>query len=186
MAGSLATSVELTFDGGPDPVWTPAVLAALRGSPLRATFFVVAAQADAHPELLAVARAAGHAIELHCYECVRHTDADRETIERDTERALGVLARLGVHPRKWRTPDGVHAPWTWEIAAAHGLELCDWDIDTQDWRGDRAERMLADVGPDLHDGAVVLLHDCLYPGSLRTDCEETVRFVRLLAAEATA
>jgi peptidoglycan/xylan/chitin deacetylase (PgdA/CDA1 family) len=39
---SLAPCVELTFDDGPNPVWTPAVLAALRGSPLRATFFVVA------------------------------------------------------------------------------------------------------------------------------------------------
>ena len=186
MAGSVATTVELTFDGGPDPVWTPAVLAALRGSPLRATFFVVAAQADAHPELLAAARAEGHAIELQCHQRVRHTDADRATIERDTEQALAVLARLGIHPRRWRTPGGVHAPWTAEVAAAHGLELCHWDLDTHDWRGDRAEQMLAAIGPELHDGAIVLLHDGLGPGALRTSCEETVRFARLMAAEAAA
>jgi peptidoglycan/xylan/chitin deacetylase (PgdA/CDA1 family) len=183
VAGSLAGSVELTFNDGPDPVWTRAILAALRGSPLRATFFVVAPLAEEHPELVATARADGHAIELHCYEHLAHTENDRETIERDTERALATLAGLGIRPRRWRTP-GMHASWTHEIAAAHDLELCGCDIDTNDWRGHRAERMLADVGPDLHHGAVVLLHDALGPGALRDGCEETVRFARLLAAEA--
>jgi peptidoglycan-N-acetylglucosamine deacetylase len=186
VAASLAGSVELTFDDGPDPVWTRAVLAALRGSPLRATFFVVAALAEEHPELLAVARADGHAVELQCYEHVWHNDTDRATIERDTARALTVLAGLGIRPRRWRTPGGVHAPWTPDIAAAHGLELCGWDIDTNDWRGHRAERMLADAGPELHCGAVVLLHDGVGPGALRDGCEETVRFARFMAAEAVA
>lgn len=186
MAVTLAGSVELTFDDGPDPVWTPAVLAALSGSSLRATFFVIAPRAAAHPRLVAAIRAAGHAIELHCDEHLRHTDVDRETIEDDTRRALATLAELGVHPRRWRTPWGATAPWTAEIAAAHELELCGWDVDTHDWRGDAAEQMLAAVGPDLHEGAVVLLHDGLGPGALRRGCEETVRFTRMIAAEAVA
>jgi peptidoglycan/xylan/chitin deacetylase (PgdA/CDA1 family) len=136
VAGSLARSVELTFDDGPHPVWTRAILAALRGSPLRAT--------------------------------------------------LGVLASLGIRPRRWRTPSGLRAPWTHEIATAHGLELCGWDIDSHDRRGHRAERMLADAGPALHPGAVVRLHDGVGPGALRDGCDETVRFARLLAAEAAA
>jgi peptidoglycan-N-acetylglucosamine deacetylase len=183
VAASLAGSVELTFDDGPDPVWTRAILAALRGSPLRATFYVIAPLANEHPELVAAARADGHAVELHCYEHVAHTDTDRATIERDTERALAVLATLGIRPRRWRTPGGLHASWTHEIAAAHDLELSGWDIDTYDWRGHHAERMLAAAGPDLHHGAVVLLHDG--PGAQRDGCEETVRFARLMAAEAS-
>ncbi|HEX7301113.1 MAG TPA: polysaccharide deacetylase family protein [Solirubrobacteraceae bacterium] len=185
MAASFAAAVELTFDDGPDPLWTRAILAALRGSPLRATFFVVARLAAEHPEIMAAARAQGHAIELHCYEHLAHTESDRGAIERDTERALATLADLGIEPRRWRTP-GVHAPWTHEIADAHDLELCGWDVDTNDWLGHRAERMLADVGPDLRPGAVVRMHDALGPGAQRDGCEETVRFARLLAAEATA
>ena len=46
--------------------------------------------------------------------------------------------------------------------------------------------MLAAVGPDLHAGAVVLLHDGLGPGALREGCEETVRFTQMIAAEAVA
>jgi peptidoglycan/xylan/chitin deacetylase (PgdA/CDA1 family) len=186
VAPSLAGSVELIFLDGPDPVWTRAIFAALRGSPLRATFYVVAALVEKHPELMAVASAEGHAIELHCYEHVPHNETDRAAIERDTERALAVLAGVGIRPRRWHTPYGVHAPWTHEIAAAHDLELCGWDVDTHDWRGHRAEKMLADVGPDLRHGSVVLLHDAPGPRALRDGCEETVRFARLMAAEATA
>jgi peptidoglycan-N-acetylglucosamine deacetylase len=93
---------------------------------------------------------------------------------------------MGVRPHRWSTPWGVHAPWTREVAAKYGLELCGWDIDTHDWRGDRAERMLAEMGPDLCHGAVVMLHDGLGPGAMRNGCEETVRFARMLAAEAAA
>jgi peptidoglycan-N-acetylglucosamine deacetylase len=186
VAPSLAGSLELTFDDGPDPVWTPAVLAALRGSPLHATFFVVATRVDEHPELVAAVRAAGHAVGLHCYRHVRHSETDRATIEHDTERALAVLRSAGITPRRWRTPDGAIAPWTPQIAAAHRLELCGWDIDTYDWRGYRAEQMLAEAGPKLRHGAVVLLHDGVGPGHCRDGCEETVRFARLIAAEAAA
>jgi peptidoglycan/xylan/chitin deacetylase (PgdA/CDA1 family) len=183
VAPSLAGSVELTFDDGPDPVWTPAVLAALSGSSLRATFFVIASRAAAHPQMVAAIRAGGHAVELHCHEHVRHTEVDRAAIERDTQQALTTLAGLGIRPRRWRTPWGVHARWTEEIAAEHELELCGWDVDSHDWRGDGAEQMLAAVGPELHEGAVVLLHDGLGPGAQRRGCQETVRFTRMMAAE---
>jgi peptidoglycan/xylan/chitin deacetylase (PgdA/CDA1 family) len=184
VAPSLAGSVELTFDDGPDPVWTPAVLAALSGSRLHATFFVIAPRAAAHPGLVAAIRSAGHAIELHCDEHVRHTDVDRATVEEDTRRALATLRALGVDPRRWRTPYGVRASWTAEIAAAHGLELCGWDLDTHDWRGDAAEQMLAAIGPGLREGASVLMHDGLGPGARRRGCQETVRLTRMIAAEA--
>ncbi len=186
MAPSLAGSVELTFDDGPDPVWTPAVLSALSGSSLRATFFVIAPRAAAYPQLVAAICAAGHAVELHCYDHVRHTELDRAAVEDDTRHALETLAALGVHARRWRTPWNVRAPWTREIAAAHDLELCGWDVDSHDWRGDGAEQMLAAVGPELHEGAVVLLHDGLGPGALRQGCQETVRFTRLIASEVAA
>lgn len=186
MGATLAGSVELTFDDGPDPVWTPAVLAALRGSPLRATFYVIGERAEEHPELVTAILAAGHAVELHCFGHVRHDRSDQAAIERDTDRALAVLADLGVQPHRWRTPAGYIAPWTKAIADARELELCGWDVDTNDWRGYHAEQMLAEVGPSLRHGSVVLLHDGLGPGALRTTCEETVRFARLIAAEALA
>ena len=184
VAASLAGSLELTFDDGPDPVWTPAILAALRGSPLQATFFVVASRACEHPGVIAAMRADGHAVELRCCRHPQRLEIGRAAVERDTVQGLAMLGGAGLRPRRWRPPGRAVAPWTQEIADAHDLELCGWDVDSNDRRGDRAETMLALAGPSLREGAVVLLHDGIGPGDRRSGCEETVRFAQLLAAEA--
>ncbi|MGZ4277977.1 MAG: polysaccharide deacetylase family protein [Solirubrobacteraceae bacterium] len=178
--------LHLTFDDGPDPVWTPRILDALRAARLRATFFVIAPRAAAHAAIVRRARREGHAVELHCHEHVRHTELDPAEGRTDTRRALTALAALGVRPRRWRTPWGVHAPWTAEVAREHDLELCGWDVDTHDWRGDSAEAMLAAIGSELHQDAVVLLHDGIGPGARRDGCAETLRLVEILGAEAAA
>ncbi len=182
----MPAALRLTFDDGPDPVWTPRILDALRAARMRATFFVIAPRAQANPGLVRRARAEGHAVELHCHEHVRHTELGEGQGRADTRRALKALAAIGVHPRRWRTPWGVHAPWTAGIAREHELELCGWDVDTHDWRGDSAEAMLAGIGPLLRDDAVVLLHDGLGPGARRDGCAETLRLVELLGSESVA
>jgi peptidoglycan/xylan/chitin deacetylase (PgdA/CDA1 family) len=174
----------LTFDDGPDPSGTPAVLCALRRAGTRATFFVIAGRAARHPGLLAAIRGAGHEVELHCGRHVRHTQATRSEIATDTREALAALRALGVAPRRWRTPWGVRAPWTGEVAAACGLELCGWSVDTHDWRGDAADAMLAAVGPALGPDAVVLMHDGIGPGARRRDCAQTAALIGPLVAAA--
>ncbi|MEU0245986.1 glycosyltransferase [Streptomyces sp. NPDC006235] len=60
-------TVALTFDGGPDPVWTPRLLELLRRNNARATFFLHGAQAARHPELVRRIRAEGHEIGSNTY-----------------------------------------------------------------------------------------------------------------------
>lgn len=172
--------VHLTFDDGPDPVWTRRVLDALHEAAATATFFVVAPLARRNPALISAMLDAGHRVELHCTEHVRHTHRSREEIEGDTESALADLQALGVRPRLWRPPWGIVAPWTPEVARRFGLELALWTIDPHDWRGDSAREMLAHIEPRLESGAVVLLHDGLGPGARRPGCEETVALIPAL------
>ncbi|WP_373920782.1 bifunctional polysaccharide deacetylase/glycosyltransferase family 2 protein [Streptomyces rapamycinicus] len=61
-AGMPARTVALTFDGGPDPVWTPRLLHLLRAHHAHATFFLSGVQAARHPELVRRIRDAGHEI----------------------------------------------------------------------------------------------------------------------------
>ena len=61
-------ALALTFDDGPDPVWTPRVLDALAACGARATFFPIAPRAERHPALIARMLADGHAVGLHCDE----------------------------------------------------------------------------------------------------------------------
>lgn len=179
-------ALTLTFDDGPDPRWTARVLDALDACGARATFFVVAPRAAAEPALVERMVAAGHGVELHCDEHVRHSERSRDRVAADADRALARLAALGVRPRLWRTPWGDTAPWTGELAAARGLTLVGWSDDTHDWRGDDAGAIDAAIGPGLRDGAIVLCHDGLGPGARRDGCAETVAFIARAAARAHA
>ena len=174
----------LTFDDGPDPVWTPAVLDALARAGARATFFALGAAAERHPEPLRRALAEGHAVEVHGHAHLRHPAHSRERVADDVDRAVATLRGLGARPSYWRAPWGDLAAWTPAIAESHGLQLAGWTADTHDWRGDGAEAMLADVAPLLVEDAVVLAHDGLGPGALRRGCEETVALIEPLVAAA--
>ena len=172
-----APKVALTFDDGPDQIWTPRILEALERASARATFFVTAPLALEHAGLVEAALEAGHGVELHCVRHVRHTELSPREVEAEAREGLCSLRSLGAEPRLWRPPWGVVAPWTWGIAATHGLKIVGWTADTHDWQGDGAAEMLDSVGPLLRQDAVVLMHDGLGPGALRAGCEETVRLV---------
>jgi peptidoglycan/xylan/chitin deacetylase (PgdA/CDA1 family) len=116
----------LTFDDGPDPVWTPRVLACLGDEGARATFFVMAARAAAHPLLVDRMRADGHEIAPHCVRHVRHTEIDAWALRRDTQTGLRLLLRLGVRARHWRAPWGITTSASRTVAADLGLELGFW------------------------------------------------------------
>jgi peptidoglycan-N-acetylglucosamine deacetylase len=176
--------VHLTFDDGPDPLWTPRILQALRDSGCRATFFVVGPAARRSPHLIREMVRDGHGVELHCSRHVLHTRSTRSGTLADTREALADLRALGVRPALWRTPWGVRAPWTAGLAEALGLRLVGWTADTHDWRGDSTDEMFAAVAPLLRAGATVLMHDGLGPGARRRGCGQTVALVPRIVREA--
>jgi peptidoglycan-N-acetylglucosamine deacetylase len=177
-------ALALTFDDGPDPIWTPKLLDLLGTLGARATFFPIASRAAAHPGIIERMRSEGHAIGLHCDEHVRHSERDAAWLQRDTDAALRRLAGLGVAPTLWRTPWGDTAPWSTQIARDRTLRLIGWTADTHDWRGDPAADMFAATRDALTDGAVVLAHDGLGPGAQREDAATTLDYVALVGEHA--
>jgi peptidoglycan/xylan/chitin deacetylase (PgdA/CDA1 family) len=174
-----------TFDDGPDPEWTPRVLAELDRCEARATFFMIGERVARAPELARTVGDAGHDVELHCDRHVRHPEYSEDELRQDTEAALRAFASAGLpRPRRWRTPWGVCTAATSKVAAEHTLELVHWTIDTHDWRGDRSAVMLEAVEELMEDRAVVLMHDALGPGARRTGVGETVRLIAPLCAAA--
>lgn len=169
--------VALTFDDGPDPRWTPAVLNALDAVDATATFFVLGERVRRHRDVVRAVVDAGHTVEVHAECHTSHADMTREQGETDLDSVLQVLDGMGIRPARWRTPWGIEAGWTRMLAAERGLDLIGWTADTHDWRGDSAEDMLGAVLPDLRDGAIVLAHDAVGPGALREDCAETVALI---------
>lgn len=179
-------TLSFTFDDGPDPTWTPLVLAELERCQVKATFFMVGKRVLACRDVARQVLAAGHDVQLHCHRHIRHTELTEAALAHDTETALDVLASIGVRPRLWRTPWGIHADATHRIASRLGLALVRWSIDTHDWRGDAPQRMFVDARPRLRDGGAILMHDALGPGATRAGCQNTLALVPALTAAAHA
>jgi peptidoglycan/xylan/chitin deacetylase (PgdA/CDA1 family) len=152
----------------------------------RATFFVLGERVEATPGVVRAAVDAGHEVQLHGYRHRRHSQLTEEEIELDTCATLDALAQVGVRPTRWRTPWGITTPASERVAVRHGLALVHWTIDTHDWRGDPALAMLARARRQLAPGAVVLMHDGLGPGAMRSGCKNTIELLAPLIAAARA
>jgi len=179
-------NIALTFDDGPDPVWTPLVLDALGSAGALATFFVVAPLAERHPGLLRRVADEGHEVALHCSRHVRHDRMSAEEIRSDATDGLRSLRGLGHEVEDWRVPWGVVTPGTEAVAEELGLRPVGWTADSEDWCGDPATGMLGRLAPGMRAGAVVLMHDGLGPGALRHGCGETVKLVASLVSMAAS
>ncbi len=82
-SGLAGNDIALTFDDGPDPVWTPRVLDALAATGARATFFVVSPLADRHPGHLRRVADEWHQVALHCNHTARHDHMGADEIVSD-------------------------------------------------------------------------------------------------------
>jgi peptidoglycan-N-acetylglucosamine deacetylase len=151
--------VALTFDDGPDPDCTPAVLDALAEAGARAVFFLVGEQVEAHPELARRVADEGHVVALHGF---RHVDHDElgASARADLERgAAACAAATGVEPRLFRPPYGRFSEHSYRAAEELGLTAVYWSAWGGDWDPIPAER-IADIAiRDLEPGAILLLHD---------------------------
>lgn len=153
--------VWLTFDDGPHPEGTPAVLDELRRQGAVATFFCVGEQAERYPTLCGEILAAGHAIALHGQ---RHRCQLRLTprqVSADLDRGAETLGELtGMAPTVFRPPYGIFSPAGLRATRARGLEILLWSRWGHDWRRFvTPEAIAAEATEDLHGGDVILLHD---------------------------
>ncbi len=173
-------TLALTFDDGPDPRGTPAVLEALAKRTSRRRSSCWPSGWSSTPSLLERVVLAGHDVQIHGYEHLRHPYTPREDVERDIDRALDVIPATTVADPVG-APRRVHAP---RSRAERDLEIVGWDADTHDWRGDSAEEMLAHLR--LEPGGIVLAHDGVGTGARRATALETARLVGPLVARARA
>ena len=153
--------VALTFDDGPHPEGTVAMLETLREHGARATFFLVGEQVARAPALAAEVAAAGHGIALHCD---RHRNLLRLTprqVSHDLDRATDRIASAtGVVPELHRAPYGVYSGAGLWAVRRRGLRPLLWTHWGRDWSKRGTARSIADeVTRDLLPGSVLLLHD---------------------------
>lgn len=147
----------LTFDDGPEPRNTWALLDVLARNNAQATFFVLGRQAQAHPDLIQAAAAAGHTIANHTYT---HPPLNGISREAFMEEVLGAQAAIGdVVIPCLRPPFGSTDANTQAYAAEIGYQVVMWDIDTHDWSNPGADFIRGRLLDNARDGGIVLMHD---------------------------
>ncbi len=150
----------LSFDDGPHPQGTEAVLEILRGAGANAIFFLVGEQVEQRPGLAAEIAAAGHEIALHCW---RHRNLLRLTpaqVRDDLDRAAATISEAtGQAPVLHRPPYGIFSGAGLIVARRRWQPLL-WSRWGHDWSTAASPRSIADeVTRDLTNGDVLLLHD---------------------------
>ncbi|CFX86399.1 Polysaccharide deacetylase [Syntrophomonas zehnderi OL-4] len=152
--------VALTFDDGPDPLYTPAILEILKNYQLQATFFVVGENAQAYPELLIRMIEAGHEVENHTYT---HPDLSRAShlkIEAEIERNDQVIYKItGTKAQFFRPPKKLFRRETIAIAEAKGYKTVLWSICVENSRAATPLKMAKRVIKSAKPGMIILAHD---------------------------
>jgi len=162
--------VAFTFDDGPSPDATPALLDRLDELDWPATFFCLGAAVDRHPQVVREIAARGHQIGTHGYEHRHHLGAGPRWIAADLDRALASLQGVGVRPHWFRPPYGQISTGTVAASRRRGLRLALWSAWGREWALPDAAAVISSVRAGLAPGAVVLLHDSDMsspPGSAR-------------------
>ncbi len=179
-SGYSRRDIALTFDDGPDPAWTPAVLDALRKYRVPATFFVVGAQAERNRGLVRRTWDEGHEIGNHSFnhpDLSDVSDARADFEINATQRAIEAIT--GHATTLFRAPyDSDMEPQTadeaatLERASALGYKSIGNAVDPQDWNptiandaGVSRARTASDIAEEILSearagkGNIVLLHD---------------------------
>ena len=172
--------VALTFDDGPMPGTTDAVLETLADLGVRATFFCVGRNAARHPALVHRILSEGHAVGSHSLthapagnQSPRQLARDYVAGRRAVEDAAGRRVPL------FRPPYGLLKPAT--VRTMRTFDTWTWSVDPADWRGDAGAASISAALHDVDSGDVVLLHDWVEPRAPQSmDRSATIASVRTL------
>lgn len=169
----------LTYDDGPDPVWTPRILDVLADHQAHATFFVLAGPARRYPELIRRIVNEGHELALHGLDHQSLlTIRPRLAVQRIKVARAEIEAIAGTGVRLYRPPYGEHTLLQALAVRRLGLDLIIWSGDAHDWVHDSEVGIAARAIDAVFPGAIILLHDARAdPETLAKD-EDLPRFDR--------
>jgi peptidoglycan/xylan/chitin deacetylase (PgdA/CDA1 family) len=141
----------LTFDDGPQIEWTPKVLQVLAKHQAKATFFVLGREAAAHPDLVALTRAAGHRIGNHTWDHPMLTKLPPAKMRQE------ILT--GVPSKCFRPPFRDTNAHVEAVAASNHQRQVLWDVDTLDWSKPGTAKIERAILEGARPGAIILMHD---------------------------
>ncbi len=162
--------IALTFDDGPHPRQTDAILSLLREYDIRATFFVIGENVSYYGDVVNRAVADGHEIGNHTYHHVRLSDiSETEAIE-EIQKTEEIVRRVtGYETHLFRPPEGAYNENALAAFAGTTYRFVLWTVDTRDWEKASTEKIVATVEKNVRGGSILLFHDYTAKGAHTLD-----------------
>ena len=155
--------VALTFDDGPWPGATDALLEGLAQRGVKATFFLIGSQVEAQTDTVLAMAEAGHQIGLHTWDHVQLDGLSQWETQDQLDRCRAVLTGL-LGPTEFmvRPPYGFVDE---NLKAWANSPIICWDVDTLDWQDQDPDRIVQTILAETRDGSIILMHD-IFPTSV--------------------
>lgn len=155
--------VALTFDDGPNPVYTPQVLDLLREYHAKATFFLIGKRMEAYPDLVQREVREGHELGNHTFSHVTLSGKPRSIFSNEVYKTQTLINRYQKPPRikLLRPPGGRVNPDTVDFSEKSHFEviLWSWQQDPKDWSNPGVAHIVRHVLKNIKTGHIILLHD---------------------------
>ena len=160
-------TMALTFDDGPDPDITPAVLDALGETGARGTFFLVGGSVLEHPGIVRMIAEGGHQIGNHSMTHHRMIFMKRKEVEEEIDSVQGAVEdAAGVVPVLFRPPHGVFDFTCARAVRDRAMKMVLWTALSGDYSDDPRDVLLRRVTPFIRAGSIVVFHDTAKGGGL--------------------
>lgn len=156
-------TVALTFDDGPHPVYTPRLLEVLNRYQVRASFFLLGDRVRRYPILAKEVYQQGHWIGLHGYTHQSFPLLKPEELKQSLLKTQAEIAKAcQLDPdcvRDVRPPNGLFVPQTLKQLHSDRYRVVMWSVVPEDWVRPGIAVVTQRVIDQVHNGALIVLHD---------------------------
>lgn len=152
--------IALTFDDGPHPRLTPKILAILEKYDIKATFFVIGANAKEYPDTLKKVSEAGHEIANHTYSHIHFSDKNISKLRAEIKKCESeIFDRTDIKTSLFRPPEGQICSSLKGIARDMDYDVVLWSLDTRDWAHTPPYKIAENIKQNIKAGDIILMHD---------------------------
>ncbi len=149
--------VALTFDDGPDPIYTPRLLDGLKERDVKASFFLIGKMLEGNEDIVERMFKEGHLIGNHTFDHVRLNKlSDAKACEQVTKTSNKIFEITGMYTAFIRPPFG---EWKKNLDCNVTMIPVLWNVDSLDWTTKDTDAIVNRVLKDVEDGDIILMHD---------------------------
>ena len=172
--------IALTFDDGPNPVYTPQILDLLKAYDAKATFFVLGKRVQMYPALAIREVNEGHEIANHTFDHHYLKNVSSQKLMDEIRQTQDIIFDITEQtPHVFRPPGGFYNEALLQLTQEDKLTVVMWSWyqDTKDWKRPGVDKIVHTVLSNVHNGDIILFHD------LQGDCSQTVEALKRIIPE---